>query len=55
VIARNYPGSLSHILEVFKDNRVSLTKVVTNLLNSKNELNIFKRKNYVAYNFSFTG
>jgi len=33
VIVRDYPGSLSDILEIFKKNEVNLTNVRTDMLN----------------------
>ncbi len=35
IIKRNYPGSLSHMLEVFRENKVNMTRIDTTLLNKE--------------------
>ena len=37
IIKRNYSGSLSHLLEIFRENKVNMTRIDTYLLNKEKE------------------
>ena len=43
IINKDYPGSLIHVLELFKDNKINLTRIESNLLNLKNEYNYLQK------------
>jgi prephenate dehydratase len=49
IIDRSYPGSLRYVLDVFKDNRINITNVETNILNKIDKKFFFFFFNFLTF------